>query len=118
LEPAASEVLAYVPRRQLGVGDRFIVRHRLPVARHARDLRPVRFFDAAIGSVAREADPAEPGAALLPDVKNLRALSAVVAQAVYAASHADGVATKTPDNVVHAIADIMWQPAYDRAQCR
>ena len=55
---------------------------------------------------------------MLPDVKNLRALSAVVAQAVYAASHADGVATKTPDNVVHAIADIMWQPAYDRAQCR
>ena len=51
--------------------------------------------------------------ALLPNVRNLRALSAVVAEAMYAVAHADGVATKKPDNVVQAIADTVWQPAYD-----
>jgi malate dehydrogenase (oxaloacetate-decarboxylating) len=49
---------------------------------------------------------------LLPNVKNLRALSAVVAEAVYAAAHTDGVATKKPDNLVQAIAGTMWQPTY------
>jgi malate dehydrogenase (oxaloacetate-decarboxylating) len=70
-------------------------------------------LQAAAKAVAAEADPSEPGAALLPDVKNLRALSAVVAEAVYAAAVADGVATKTPGNVVQAIQDTMWQPEYD-----
>jgi malate dehydrogenase (oxaloacetate-decarboxylating) len=70
-------------------------------------------LEAAAKAVAREADVSTPGAALLPNVRNLRALSAVVAEAVYTAGHADGVATKTPDNVVQAIADTMWQPRYD-----
>ena len=48
--------------------------------------------------------------------QHLRALSAVVAEAVYAAAHADGVATKTPDNMVQAIADTMWQPEYNWGQ--
>jgi malate dehydrogenase (oxaloacetate-decarboxylating) len=61
-------------------------------------------LDAAAKAVAHEADVGKPGAALLPNVKNLRALSAVVAEAVYGAAHADGVATK-PHNVVQAIAD-------------
>jgi malate dehydrogenase (oxaloacetate-decarboxylating) len=69
-------------------------------------------LEAAAKAVAAEADPTAPGAALLPNVKNLRALSAVVAEAVYAAAHADGVATHKPDNVVQAIADTMWQPCY------
>ncbi len=64
----------------------------------------------AAKAVAAEADPSAPGAALLPNVRNLRALSAVVAEAVYTAAHADGVATKEPDNLVQAIADTMWQP--------
>jgi malate dehydrogenase (oxaloacetate-decarboxylating) len=71
-------------------------------------------LEAAAKAVAAEADPSAPGAALLPNVRNLRALSAVVAEAVYAAAHADGVATRKPDNVVQAIADTMWQPTYDR----
>jgi malate dehydrogenase (oxaloacetate-decarboxylating) len=71
-------------------------------------------LEAAAKAVAAEADPSAPGAALLPNVKNLRALSAVVAEAVYAAAHADGVATKKPDNLVQTIADTMWQPTYDR----
>jgi malate dehydrogenase (oxaloacetate-decarboxylating) len=70
-------------------------------------------LEAAATAVAREADVSTPGAALLPNVRNLRALSAVVAQAVYATAHADGVATKKPDDVVQAIADTMWQPCYD-----
>jgi malate dehydrogenase (oxaloacetate-decarboxylating) len=73
-------------------------------------------LEAAAKAVAREADVSTPGAALLPNVKNLRALSAVVAEAVYTAAHADGVATKTPDNVVQAIADAMWLPSYDGGQ--
>jgi malate dehydrogenase (oxaloacetate-decarboxylating) len=73
-------------------------------------------LQAAAKAVASQVDPTTPGAALLPDVKNLRALSAIVAEAVYGAAVADGVATKTPDNLVQAIADTMWQPAYDQGQ--
>jgi malate dehydrogenase (oxaloacetate-decarboxylating) len=69
-------------------------------------------LEAAAKAVAREADVSTPGAALLPNVKNLRALSAVVAEAVYTTAHADGVATNKPDNVVQAIADTMWLPRY------
>ena len=43
---------------------------------------------------------------------NLRAVSAVVAQAVYHAAVADGVATKTYDDIVQAILDTMWVPEY------
>ena len=64
-------------------------------------------LDAAAKAVAHEADVGTPGASLLPNVENLRALSAVVAEAVYGAAHADGVATKKPRNVVKAIADTM-----------
>jgi malate dehydrogenase (oxaloacetate-decarboxylating) len=71
-------------------------------------------LDAAAKALGRQVDPATPGAALLPDVKNLRAISAVVAEAVYAAAVEDGVATKTPNNVVQAIADTMWVPEYDK----
>jgi malate dehydrogenase (oxaloacetate-decarboxylating) len=70
-------------------------------------------LEAAAKAVAREADVSTPGAALLPNVKNLRALSAVVAEAVYTAAHTDGVATKKPDNLVQAITDTMWLPDYN-----
>ena len=73
-------------------------------------------LQAAAKAVAAQVDPTTLGAALLPDVKNLRALSAVVAEAVYKAAHADGVATKIPDNLVQAITDAMWQPEYGAAQ--
>jgi malate dehydrogenase (oxaloacetate-decarboxylating) len=72
-----------------------------------------RMLADAAKAVAAEADPSAPGAALLPNVRNLRALSAVVAEAVYAAAVADGVATRKPDNVVQAIADTMWLAEYD-----
>ena len=69
-------------------------------------------LEAAAKAVAAEADPSAPGAALLPNVKNFLALSAVVAEAVYTAAHADGVATHKPDNLIQTIADTMWQPTY------
>jgi malate dehydrogenase (oxaloacetate-decarboxylating) len=71
-------------------------------------------LEAAAKAVAGQTDPTAAGAALLPNVENLRALSAVVAEAVYAAARADGVATKNPENVVQAIADSMWQPNYNQ----
>jgi malate dehydrogenase (oxaloacetate-decarboxylating) len=75
-------------------------------------------LDAAAKALGRQVDPATPGAALLPDVKNLRAISAVVAEAVYAAAVEDGVATKSPGNVAQAIADTMWVPEYDKGHCQ
>jgi malate dehydrogenase (oxaloacetate-decarboxylating) len=72
-----------------------------------------RMLDAAAKAVARHADPTTPGAGLPPDVENLRAISAVVAEAVYAAAVEDGVATRTPDNVVQAILDTRWLPEYE-----
>src|SRR5258708_17149497 len=73
-------------------------------------------LEAAAKAVAAEADPSARGAALLPNVRNLRALSAVVAEAVYAAAHADGVSTRQPDNLVQAIADTMGPPFYPGSQ--
>ena len=69
-------------------------------------------LDASAKAVARQADPTSPGAGLLPDVTNLRAVSAVVAEAVYHAAVADGVATERHDSVVQAILDAMWVPEY------
>jgi malate dehydrogenase (oxaloacetate-decarboxylating) len=67
---------------------------------------------AAAHAVAHQADVSTAGAALLPDVKNLRALSAIVAEAVYFAAVSDGVATVTHSNVPAAIQSMMWVPKY------
>ena len=53
-------------------------------------------LDAAAKAVASKTDPTGPGAALLPDMENLREISTAVAAAVYHAAVEDGVATKTP----------------------
>ena len=73
-----------------------------------------RMLDAAAKAVAQQADPTPPGAALLPDVKDLRAISAVVAESVYRAAVEDGVATKTPESVVQVILDTTWVPRYEQ----
>ena len=67
---------------------------------------------AAAQAVASQVDPTEPGASLLPPVENLRASSATVAVAVARQAQADGVATTSHDNLVQAVQDAMWQPAY------
>lgn len=67
---------------------------------------------AAAEAVASQVDPTARGASLLPAVDNLRASSATVAVAVAKQAAADGVATQTPDNLVQAVQDAMWQPVY------
>jgi malate dehydrogenase (oxaloacetate-decarboxylating) len=69
-------------------------------------------LDASAKAIARQSDPTTAGAGLLPDVTNLRAVSAAVAEAVYGAAVHDGVATKKYDNVAQAILDTMWVPEY------
>jgi malate dehydrogenase (oxaloacetate-decarboxylating) len=70
-------------------------------------------LQAAARAVVHQASPTNPGDSLLPDVQNLRDISAAVAEAVYRAAVEDGVATKTHDDVRHAVHDVMWHPAYD-----
>ncbi|MDX1872479.1 NAD-dependent malic enzyme [Mycolicibacterium sp. 120266] len=69
---------------------------------------------AAGKAVAEHVDIDTPGAAMLPDVREIRQVSATVAEAVYVAAHADGVARRAHDNPADAIASAMWQPAYGR----
>ncbi|WP_329320013.1 MULTISPECIES: NAD-dependent malic enzyme [unclassified Streptomyces] len=67
---------------------------------------------AAAEAVAGQVDVSAPGASLLPEVENLRASTATTAVAVVRAAQAEGVATAKIDNVVQAVQDAMWQPAY------
>jgi malate dehydrogenase (oxaloacetate-decarboxylating) len=67
---------------------------------------------AAAEAVAGQVDVSGPGAALVPAVENLRASSATTAVAVAQAAITDGVATRKPENLVQAVQDAMWQPAY------
>ena len=67
---------------------------------------------AAAEAVAGQADVSATGASLLPAVENLRASSATTAVAVARAAADDGVATTKPDNLVQAVQDAIWQPAY------
>jgi malate dehydrogenase (oxaloacetate-decarboxylating) len=53
------------------------------------------------------------GGSLLPDVRNLQDISRAVAEAVYHAAVADGVATRTHEDVRQAVLDTMWRPVYD-----
>jgi malate dehydrogenase (oxaloacetate-decarboxylating) len=67
---------------------------------------------AAAEAVAGQADVSAPGASLLPAVENLRASSATTAVAVARAAADDGVATRKPHDLVQAVQDAIWQPAY------
>jgi malate dehydrogenase (oxaloacetate-decarboxylating) len=73
----------------------------------------VGMLQAAARAVVHQANPTNPGDSLLPDVQNLRDISAAVAEAVYHAAVDDGVATTTHDNVRQAVLDTMWRPKYD-----
>jgi malate dehydrogenase (oxaloacetate-decarboxylating) len=67
---------------------------------------------AAAAAIAEQADASQPGAPLLPVVPDLRASSAMLAEAVVRAAVADGVAVFNPTNPAQAIQDAMWRPAY------
>jgi malate dehydrogenase (oxaloacetate-decarboxylating) len=70
-------------------------------------------LQAAAKAIAQQADPTTLGASLLPDVQNLCAISATVAEAVYHAAVAEKVATRAHDDVTKAVHDTVWVPAYD-----
>jgi len=66
----------------------------------------------AADAIAGLVDTHRPGAALLPDVENLRASSATVAVAVAVQATKDGVAQVDLPDPVQAVQDAMWQPRY------
>jgi malate dehydrogenase (oxaloacetate-decarboxylating) len=70
-------------------------------------------LQAAARAVVHQANPTNPGDSLLPDVQNLRDISAAVAEAVYHAAVDDGVATTTHEDVRQAVLGTMWRPKYD-----
>jgi malate dehydrogenase (oxaloacetate-decarboxylating) len=76
-------------------------------ARHVTDGMLLAASEAIAGLV----DVSRPGAGLLPQVENLRAVSATVAVAVAEQAAADGVAPALADPV-QAVQDAMWQAAY------
>lgn len=65
---------------------------------------------AAAKAIAGQASPTKLGDSLLPDVQNLCAVSSAVAEAVYHAAVADGVATRTHEDPRQAALDTMWRP--------
>jgi malate dehydrogenase (oxaloacetate-decarboxylating) len=58
----------------------------------------------------------QPGASLLPQVDDLRSVSATVAAAVAEAAVAEGLARTEFFDIVQQVQDAMWQPEYCRIQ--
>lgn len=67
---------------------------------------------AAAEAIAGLVDVSRPGAGLLPEVENLRAVSASVAVAVARQAKEDGVAHADLSDPVQAVQDAMWQATY------
>ncbi|MDN5858481.1 MAG: NAD-dependent malic enzyme [Pseudonocardia sp.] len=84
------------------------------VVARARHVTPAMIL-AAAEAVASLAPAGRPGAALLPDVRDLRASSATVAVAVVRRAQADGVARVQIENPAQAVHDAMWVPLYSEA---
>jgi malate dehydrogenase (oxaloacetate-decarboxylating) len=68
---------------------------------------------AASEAIAGLVDASQPGAGLLPQVDNLRAVSATVAVAVAKQALNDGVAQASLADPVQAVQDAMWQATYE-----
>jgi malate dehydrogenase (oxaloacetate-decarboxylating) len=69
-------------------------------------------FAAAAHAVADMVDVGQPGASLLPQVDDLRPVSAAVAVAVAQAAAAEGLARVALDDVAEKVREAMWQPVY------
>ncbi|MBV8301373.1 MAG: NAD-dependent malic enzyme [Candidatus Dormibacteraeota bacterium] len=69
-------------------------------------------FAAAARAVAGLVDASQPGGSLLPQVDDLRPVSATVAVAVAQAAAAEGLAQVQLDDVVQQVQNAMWQPLY------
>ncbi|WP_433220508.1 NAD-dependent malic enzyme [Dactylosporangium sp. CS-047395] len=77
-------------------------------ARHISD----GMFAAAAEAVAALVDPSTRGASLLPQVENLRMVSATVAVAVAERAAAESLARTEVIDAVQQVQDAMWQPEY------
>lgn len=67
---------------------------------------------AAATAIARLADASAPGKPLLPEVGELRTVSAAVAEAVAAEAAAEGLAQAPTDNLADRVRRAMWVPEY------
>jgi len=71
---------------------------------------------AAARALADLSDAAAPGAAVLPPVTSLRAVSAAVAEAVARAARAEGLSDVPLDGLAERVRAAMWEPAYPKAE--
>lgn len=69
-------------------------------------------FQAAARAISDHVDAHQLGASLLPQVENLRTVSATVAVEVVKAAAAEGLARVQLADVVQQVQDAMWQPEY------
>ena len=67
---------------------------------------------AAADALAGLADATAPGAAVLPPVTSLRAVSAAVAEAVARTARAEGLSDVPLDGLAERVRAAMWEPAY------
>jgi malate dehydrogenase (oxaloacetate-decarboxylating) len=73
---------------------------------------------AAARAVASLVDARLPGASLLPQVENLRSVSATVAVEVANRAAADGLARAQITDAVQQVQEAVWQPEYPQIQIR
>lgn len=73
-------------------------------------------FAAAANAVSSLVMVRQPGASLLPQVDDLRGVSASVAEAVAEAAHAEGLARAKPGDLGQQVSDAMWRPEYRRVR--
>ncbi|MEV1178470.1 NAD-dependent malic enzyme [Nonomuraea sp. NPDC049784] len=81
------------------------------VVSRARRVSP-GMFQAAADAVSGLVDVSAPGASLLPQVDNLREVSATVAVAVANRAAEEHLARTTLRNTIQQVQDAMWQPKY------
>jgi malate dehydrogenase (oxaloacetate-decarboxylating) len=69
---------------------------------------------AAAAALAAMSDATAPGAAVLPPVTRLRAVSAAVAEAVARAAVAEGLSDVPLDGLAERVREAMWEPVYPK----
>lgn len=77
-----------------------------------------RMITTAANAVAGMVDSTKPGAALLPDVRNLRVSSATIAVEVVKAAVEEGAAQTEITDTVQQVQDAMWQPVYGPVEAK
>lgn len=77
-----------------------------------------RMITSTADAVAGLVDNMKPGAALLPDVRNLRVSSATIVVAVAEAAVEEGVAQTEITDAVQQVQDAMWQSVYGPVEAK